>query len=241
MQFFGLKKRAPSAAQVHARNSNFRLNISGATAVLTGLLIVPVIGAAGMAIDFARAQSVQSILQSAADSAAIATIAAGNDTSEAITARADAIVANNSAQLHGSQIDQMTVTYVNGTATVEIESNVATTFSKIIGMDTIPVSVTSKAQASGGALEIALVLDNTGSMSGHMDDLKTAANDLVSKVYASAADASSVRFAVVPYAGAVNIGNEGSHMAWMDTSGTRAGMVTRSKATGSLSRPAANT
>ncbi len=149
MQFACMEKRARKANQVHAHKSMFRTNISGATAVLTGLLIVPVIGAAGLAIDFARAQSVQTILQSVADSAAIATIAAGNGTSEAITDRADAIVANNSAQLHGNQIDQMTVTYVSGIATVEIESNVATTFSKIVGMDMIPVSVTSKAQASG--------------------------------------------------------------------------------------------
>jgi hypothetical protein len=68
--------------------------------------------------------------------------------------------------------------------------------------------------SSAAPLELALALDNTGSMSNNMDDLKTAAKTLVQTVM-SAGQNGSVRVSVVPYVAAVNPGL--TDMSMIDT------------------------
>ncbi|MFI0843627.1 pilus assembly protein [Mesorhizobium sp. IMUNJ 23232] len=80
-------------------------------------------------------------------------------------------------------------------------------------------------------LEVALVLDNSGSMSEkggssstmRMDLLKTAAKELVTTL-ANGADqmrqvAQPVQFSVVPFAASVNIGPDNADKTWMDRDG----------------------
>ena len=55
----------------------FRQNISGSTAITFGLTIIPILTAAGAALDFSRASSVRTSLQGALDSAVLAAAAAG--------------------------------------------------------------------------------------------------------------------------------------------------------------------
>ena len=58
--------------------------------------------------------------------------------------------------------------------------------------------------SSATLLEVALALDNTGSMSNNMDDLKTAAKNLVQTVLNGGGGAA--RVSIVPYVAAVNPG-----------------------------------
>ena len=74
--------------------------------------------------------------------------------------------------------------------------------------------------AASPPIEVALVLDNTGSMSADMPALRSAASDLVEDLLEI--DGDSVRVALVPFVAQVNIGNSQSHMAWMDTAGQAA-------------------
>jgi hypothetical protein len=64
------------------------------------------------------------------------------------------------------------------------------------------------------------VLDNTGSMSNDMQALRNAASQLATDLLSL--DGDTVRVSLVPFVAQVNIGNQQSHMAWMDTAGQAA-------------------
>ncbi len=70
-----------------------------------------------------------------------------------------------------------------------------------------PVSVNSEVTRPGNNLEVALVLDNTGSMSGSpMTSLQTAANQLIDLVVSTTQSPWYSKMAIVPYSNAVNVG-----------------------------------
>ncbi|MCC6787152.1 MAG: hypothetical protein IT547_04885, partial [Hyphomonadaceae bacterium] len=66
-------------------------------------------------------------------------------------------------------------------------------------------------------IEVAMVLDNTGSMANDMQALRDAASDLADDLLSL--DGDTVRVALVPFVAQVNIGNEQSHRAWLDQTG----------------------
>ncbi|MGZ3376606.1 MAG: hypothetical protein ACXU8S_08405 [Phenylobacterium sp.] len=70
-----------------------------------------------------------------------------------------------------------------------------------------PVSVTSEVTRPGNNLEVAIVLDNTGSMSGSpMTSLQSAANQLIDLVVSDTQTPYYSKAAVVPYSNSVNAG-----------------------------------
>lgn len=215
MQFSDL-----GGAKHHVRqvSSRFRRCESGGVAILFGLFAIPLLFCAGLAIDYTRALSVQHHLQFAADAAALAARGAGDDAQTNAEATAEAFAKSNAHELNGAKLKKVVVTEIEGGVRVELAALVPTSISKAVGVDDIDVSAVAEAMRASAEIEIALVLDNTGSMAGSMDQLKTGAKDLVSAIYGTSSSSSKVKFAVVPYVGAVNIGNTNNHMAWMDAS-----------------------
>lgn len=59
-------------ACLHAHISRFRNNRQGAVAVAFALMLMPMVGAIGVALDFSRANSLRGKIQAAADTAALA-------------------------------------------------------------------------------------------------------------------------------------------------------------------------
>lgn len=92
----------------------------------------------------------------------------------------------------------------------------------LMGYDVLNYSVHSESvRASDGTLEVALVLDNTWSMSVPLDGtqtklevLKTAAQSLVSSIM-TPANKNYVKVAVVPYAQYTNVGTSNRSKSWM--------------------------
>ena len=86
----------------------------------------------------------------------------------------------------------------------------------------IRVSATSQV-APGDSLEVALVLDNTYSMSGtRIATLKTAATNFVNildKAAAMSRDDDALKISLVPFATTVNVGSGYRSASWMDTQG----------------------
>jgi Mg-chelatase subunit ChlD len=72
-----------------------------------------------------------------------------------------------------------------------------------------------------GTLEVALALDNSGSMQGSkIAALKEAANDLVDILFESAKGSTKpdpIKVSVVPFAAGVNVGSQYANASWMDT------------------------
>ena len=70
-----------------------------------------------------------------------------------------------------------------------------------------PVTVTSEVTRPGNNLEVALVLDNTGSMAGSpMTSLQSAANQLIDLVVSDTQTPYYSKVAIVPYSNSVNAG-----------------------------------
>jgi hypothetical protein len=78
------------------------------------------------------------------------------------------------------------------------------------------VSAVAQANASP-PIEVALVLDNTGSMSNDMQALRDAASDLAADLLSL--DGDTVRVALVPFVAQVNVGNGATQQAWLDQAG----------------------
>lgn len=191
----------------------------GNMAIMLGLMVFPLFGAVGLAIDYSHAHSVKRELQSIADSAALAAKADGGLDATAITARAQTYIEANATRLQGVAIAGSDIMEVENGFRVTLDATVETSISRLFGYESFGVSVAAESRVGTDAIEIALVLDNTGSMAGSMGDLKDGAKSLVEAVFQNAGVSGGVKFAVVPYVGAVNIGNGATQMNWMDTTG----------------------
>lgn len=194
----------------------FGADASGAVAIVFALSVIPMLVAAGVAIDYSRALSVKSELQKAADAGVLAARSSMGDAQSAAKLRATGVVKANENVLHNAVVAEPIVNLEDGSAKVTLRADMPTTLTKLLGINTLPIEVTAKAMAGSQALEIALVLDNTGSMRNDMDALKQAASELTQTVFAAAPTGGQLRVAVVPFVGAVNIGNGPSRTSWMD-------------------------
>lgn len=88
--------------------------------------------------------------------------------------------------------------------------------------DTLPVAAQTEVMRSQDRIEIALVLDNTGSMAGNrIHQLRIASEKFLDVVFAGATDPGDVKVSIVPYVAAVNIkAGTGFSMNWMDHRGS---------------------
>lgn len=189
---------------------------SGQVVILFGLMLIPIVGAAALAVDYSRGLAVRDQIQSAADAAALA---AKNDPALSpaeAKEKAESYFAENAKKLYGGELKDLHVTVTKEEVEVTAKVRLDTTLGALLGESYQDIVVRSKAVASTDDLELALVLDNTGSMQADMDDLRTGAKDLVATLFDSAGSSAKMKMSVVPYVGGVNIGNDPAHMAWMD-------------------------
>ena len=87
------------------------------------------------------------------------------------------------------------------------DATVDTLIMGIIGFDELTVSADVEVQRTRRGLEVALVLDTTGSMSEgtKMPSLKAAANDLINILFGDQQTPELLRIGVVPFAAAVRL------------------------------------
>lgn len=185
----------------------FRHGERGVVLVLFVLLIIPLLIVAAVAIEFSQTLVVKRQLTGAVDSAALALGALPTLDSEELRPKALSYI---SAHYPPDAIGTLTHydatregENINVTATAEVE----TTFLRVIGYDTLAVTVASNVVTKGKKLEVVMVLDNSGSMSGtKMDSLKLAANTLVDILFGDDTISDRVKVGLVPFVGAVNAG-----------------------------------
>jgi Flp pilus assembly protein TadG len=192
-------------------------NQRGTVATLTALAIVPIIICVGIGIDYSRTLSAKANLQDSLDAAALALAQLPAGTPQAtLDAKAKTWLTVN---LHNKDIQGTTPTVVpsNGQIVVSASANVPTTLAAILGVKQLPVSASTTVKW-GSKLEVALVLDNTGSMAGNkLDSLVSAAKTLVDTLLAANATApDSVKISIVPFSNTVNVGASHQGESWID-------------------------
>ncbi|MDR3512847.1 MAG: pilus assembly protein [Caulobacteraceae bacterium] len=190
----------------------------GAISPIFGLMIVPLAVAVGASIDVGRAVSARNDLQDAVDSTALALAHLPNSTPLA-TLQSDATTWL-SAELSNKDLGPLTVTVTptTGQISVSASSNVATTIAAVTGVSRIPISASSTVKWGLSHVELALVLDNTGSMAQNnkLPTLISAATSLVDTLSTSAGtDPAALKISVVPFSMTVNVGSAYQSAGWM--------------------------
>lgn len=163
-------------------------------------------------IDLMGIQKQKSQLQALTDAAVLAAAATKSDNQGELMKVAQATIdANN---MSGQNI-KVNLSVVNDIITVSGATSYDTQLMGVLGMDKIPVQADSAAPIPKDIpLNIALVLDRTGSMSGsNMDSLKSASQKLIDIFDSYDGE---VRAAVVPFADYVNVGVSNRSENWME-------------------------
>ena len=192
----------------------------GGVMVIFGILAVPLLLGAGVAIDYTRAANTRSNLQASVDAAALAAATAlANGGNPAQTAAN--YVQQRFPYMSRSVTTTTTVDAATGTVTVDARTSEPTTVMKIAHIDAMPVSAQARAAigAGGQKLEIGIAMDVTASMApnGKLDSAKAAARDLITKVMLqpNGSPRSNVRVGIVPFAEYVNVGTQYAGADWL--------------------------
>lgn len=187
------------------RTSSFLKDTSGNFALTFGILAVPVMVAGGLTVDYVGLSVEKSKLQNAVDSAALTIAREGNmSEAKAMELAKTAITIN-----YGINVAQIAVSMVDGTATVKASMDQPLVFGGFLGKKNAGVAAEATATYAYTKYEIALVLDTTGSMQGgKLISLQNAVLGLVGGMEAMDLNKDQLKFALVPYAGFVNVGPE---------------------------------
>ena len=195
----------------------FGSNTRGTVGIMLGLSAVPMMLAAGIAVDYAHGTRVKANLQAAVDNAALA---AGYDTGMSDAEMLKLVkkyLKSNGANEALKSIDKVTVTRIGKTGLkVTADGTIDNYLMRIVGKNTTKIGAETYIKNNYGNLEVALVLDNTYSMSaaGKMTALKAAAHTLVNKLHDNKGPAASLEVSLVPFAQYVNIGMSRRNAFW---------------------------
>jgi len=216
-----LRAAARHWRRLSRKAGRLRRDTSGDVAVLFAVGLLPLLGLAGGAVDYTLAGGHKVRLQNAVDSATLAATR---------TVTANSTVA---------QVTEVVSKYINantdfgGSVTLDVQLNVAARSVKVkatlnhkpyllpvVGISNIPIGAESSSQLGRAYLEVALVLDNSGSMAGtRITTLRTASADLMKKVLAMAYMQGDTKVGIVPFASMVNVGPSNANASWIDGQG----------------------
>ena len=200
--------------------ARFWKNAQGGVAPMLALTIIPLLTAVGAAIDYGRASAARTAFQTAVDSTALML----SKTAATTTAGQLSTSATNtlSALFNRSDVSGVTVTasYTTGSGSkvvLNAKANIATEFLNFLGYSTIPISAKATSTWGNTRLRVALVLDNTGSMSrdSKMTALQTASHNLLAQLQSAAVKPEDVYVSVIPFNKDVNIGASNYDAAWL--------------------------
>lgn len=208
-----------SARSLAARLTRFRHTESGSVVVFFALALVPMAFLAGMTIDYAQNTNLRQQAQVAVDATALALAKLPLDTTDKdLAAKAEAQVL---AALKGLPIGGLAVTMRHNGDLIEVavKGTTPTSLTRLAGFQSMPLDVFATSNRSMTNLEIALVLDNTGSMKGtKLTNLKAAARDLVTNLFKQAdpAKPNALKIGIVPFSMTVNVGPGFAGSDWLD-------------------------
>lgn len=191
-------------ARATARLRGFRSDRRGALAVWVALSLIPLCLLVFGVFDLSRMSVERRRLQDSLDAATlIAARSTATDTATLTALGQAALVAELGKTATSSNfVGSTNGKQVTGTASVTIDPIIL----GLIGRNKLTVGAQSVVVRAANNLEIALVLDITGSMAGtRITDLRTAATDLVDIVVQDVQTPYYSKVAIVPYSMGVNV------------------------------------
>lgn len=213
---------------LRATLARFRADRRGNVAVIFAISLLPILGLIGAAVDYTRANSARTALQTALDTTSLMISKdAATMTASQIQARAqqyfNALYTNTDAPVQSFSATYSANTGSGSSVVVTASSAIQTDFIKLLSPSYNQLSLNGSSTAKWGStkLRVALALDNTGSMSssGKIGALRTAATNLVNQLSATATTQGDVMISLIPFAKDVNVGSGNYQQSWIKWSG----------------------
>lgn len=198
---------------------------AGNVAIIFGIAVVPIVGAMGAAVDYSTANSNRTSMQKALDSTALALAKLMPLSQAQLDARGWEIFSANLGHLKVTmpQSGLKITTPIVGKIHLVATGNYTPQMSSFIGVKPFPVVATSEVQWGMKKLELALALDNTGSMDSNnkMTELKKAAKNLLTTLQKSVMKPGDVKVSIIPFHKEVRVDTSvftysGSWLKWDD-------------------------
>lgn len=218
-----------SLVRIRKRVSAIGRNERGNVAITFALLTLPLVGLVGAGVDYSHAISIRVELQAALDSTALMLSKSAATLNNGQLQKAAGNYFNGVFNRPEAQNVSISATYTttNGQqVTVDGNASVKTYFMQVLGYNTINVAGTSTATWGISNLQVALVLDNTGSMAqaNKMPALKTASHQLLSQLQQASSTPGAIQVAIVPFTTDVNVGTGNSGASWLKWSYSGVGL-----------------
>lgn len=197
----------------------------GNVAIIFGLSLIPLLIAAGAAVDLSRALVVRGRLAQALDAAGLAVGATPNLN---LTQMQDLATKYFNANYPAEKLGvpgALQVSLTGQTITMSATAQLQTSLMYLVGIDYLNVGVSNEITAESKGLELAMVLDTTGSMSssGKIEALRSAATDLVNILRGGNNFPTKLKIGIVPFAMTVRLDPVAAvNGGWIDTGGTSA-------------------
>ena len=194
----------------------------GNVAIIFGMMMVPTMVLTGGLVDYGMAIKTKSQLVQTLDAALLAAMVqyASDDTVDVQKIIEDYIDKNytqSDKKLLGTVIEVSTAEISDeGELSAHVTAKVPTSFLKFAHKESFEFKIASAVMVGGTKLELALVLDNTGSMSGSkISSLKSAANNLVDIIMPKD-ESDYVKISVIPFADYVNVKSDSTGISDRD-------------------------
>lgn len=187
---------------------------AGATAMTFAIAMPVIIGSVGLSTDVAFAYLIKQRLSHALDAAAVAAAASSSDGAD-IEAKIKQFFEQNYPPEKIGTTSEISVSLNGSDIIVSATANYDTFFVSVLGIDNIDIYAESTVAREIIGLEVAMVLDVTGSMNTYVDGvrnidaLKTASENFVNILFDRAIFEDTIKIGVVPYSTAVNVGSYG--------------------------------
>jgi Flp pilus assembly protein TadG len=194
-------------------------------AVIFAIAMVPMLTFLGAAIDYTRASSARSAMQTTLDTVSLMIakdLSSGAITSSQVSTKAQAYFAA-LYPFNGATNTSISATYtaasgsIPSSVSVSGSAQVTTSFLKVAGMGAMGINSAATATWGGTRMRVAIALDVTGSMNsdGKLDAMKTAAVDLVATLKGLGSTPDDMYISIVPFAQMVNVGISNKSANWL--------------------------
>ena len=200
--------------RINAFKKSYIKDTGGNIAAIFAVSALVLLAGVGVAVDFSMVHRNEVKLQNAADAAVLAAAKTGKNDQAQLLSIAKEVV--NTHENFDNPVNTNLVITPNGRVQVRAKTVYNTFIMRVFGRKAVNIGVMSEAPlTSSEPVNIALVLDTTGSMKGaKLASLKTASNNLINQL--ESYQNSSLKVSVVPFGQYVNVGKHNRNAVWID-------------------------
>lgn len=205
----------------------FQRDERGAFLVLFGVLAIVLIATSGAVVDFTQIEQARTRAQNALDAAALGLQPHVFDTAPTWTVddfmeEGTLLLTERLADSNiTAEVTGATINVRNGQLILNAEITVPTAFVSLVGVPSVSARLIAEATRKRLNLEVAMVLDNSGSMSSYsrMSELIKAAKLAADVLFDNQATQPNVFMSVIPFTAYVNVGTGNRTASWMSQTG----------------------